>query len=243
MPVKNPVRRPQPAPAAPAEHRFEPVEPPTLKERIAAEIRRAILTGDLPPGARIVETRLAGQMRVAQTTVREAIQELEKQGLVVKYVNRETLVRKLSLAELEQLFHLRLDLEGLAAELAHPNATDENLAALHEIVEMMRRSARKKDIAEFYRFDIEFHRQLSKLTKNQFLEAALAPLLVGPVAFVLAGAPFPMVENYVQVARDHAEILEALKASTPKAARKMIEAKLRRWHQGQLRNFRNRVPG
>src|SRR5437667_7004539 len=112
---------------------FEPIRHPTLKDRVAARIVIAILSGDLTPGARVVESRLAKQMNVAQTTAREAMQDLETQGLVVKYVNRETLVRTFSREDLEKLFRLRVDLEGLAVECAHPHADEKTLQPLYQM--------------------------------------------------------------------------------------------------------------
>jgi DNA-binding GntR family transcriptional regulator len=219
---------------------FEPIQPPTLKDRVAAQIHVAILTGDLAPGARIVESRLAKQMNVAQTTVREAMQDLETQGLVVKYVNRETVVRTFTREDLESLFHLRIVLEGLAVEWAHPYASEETLAPLYQLAEGMRAAALRNAIPEFYEIDLRFHRKLWSLAQNEFLERALIPLSVGPIAFVLAGSPVPLKGNYVQVAGDHVDILDALKTTTPKGARKVMEEKLRSWHRLQLPGFRER---
>jgi DNA-binding GntR family transcriptional regulator len=213
------------------------VAAPTLKKKIADEVRSAILRGDLPPGTRIVESKLAKQMQVAQTTVREGLQELENQGLVVKRVNHETLVRKLRIGEIEKLLDLRMDLEGLAAELASRNANEATLAPLQEIVDRMRWAAQQKKWEEFYRFDFEFHNGLYRLADNEFLEAVLARLSVGVVAFVLAGLRIPLRINYVQVANDHAEVLDALREGTARAARKLMEAKLRHWHNEQVRSF------
>lgn len=224
--------------AAQAGFLFSPVRPPTLKEKVASQIHVAILTGDLAPGARIVETRLAKQMNVAQTTVREAIQELENQGLVVKYVNRETQVRKFTRRDIENLFRLRLELEGLAVELARPNANERTLKPLYALVDQMRHAARKNAITEFYKLDLEFHRSLWALSNNEFLEKSIAPLSVGPIAFVLAGSPAPLKGNYLQVADDHADILDALLKRTAKGARKYMQSKLRAWHRMQLRSLR-----
>ena len=220
---------------SPGEFRFEPVRPPTLKERVAAQIRTAILRGDLAPGARIVESLLAKQMNVAQTTVREAIGELENQGLVVKFVNRETLVRRLLPADLKKLYRARITLEGLAVELAHAHATESGLRPLYSIIEDMRRAARKKDFPEFYQFDLRFHHALWDLANNEFLQRALSTLSVGPFAFVLAGSRAPLDVDYVRVAEDHRDILEAMKNSTAEAARKVMEEKLANWHRMQLR--------
>jgi DNA-binding GntR family transcriptional regulator len=223
-----------------AEFLFEPIQPPTLKDRVAAQIHIAILTGDLRPGARIVESRLAKQMNVAQTTAREAMQELETQGLVVKHVNRETLVRTFTREDLEKLFRLRVDLEGLAVECAHPYANEKTLQPLYRLADGMRTAAGRNAIPEFYEIDLKFHRKLWSLANDEFLERALTPLSVGPIAFVLAGSPVPLQGNYVQVANDHVDILNALKTKTAKEARKLMETKLRSWHELQLPGFRER---
>lgn len=217
------------------EYTFEPVQAATLKEQVASRIRTAILQGDLEPGARIVESRLADQVNVAQTTVREALQELENQGFVVKFVNRETRVRRLEVQDLVNLFHLRADLEGLAVELAHPRADSRALAPLYRIVDAMRYAAARDDMAQFYQHDMQFHQQLWRLAGNEFLERALAPLSLGPVAFVLAGAKAPLKGDYVQVACDHADILDVFREVEPKAARRLMEEKLRLWHEMQMR--------
>lgn len=219
------------------EIRFTPIQAPTLKGRIAAEIRGAILRGDLKPGNRIVESRLAKQIGVAQTTVREALQELETEGLVVKFVNRETQVRKLTKDDLLKLFRVRFELEGLATELARANATPASLAELSLIVEQMRVAGRKHDLTDFYRADIEFHKRMWLLTKNDFLIRALEPLSIGPIAFVLAGAPLPASEDFLAIAEDHEQILTLLQAETPKAARKLMEGKLKEWQDIQMRHL------
>ncbi len=217
------------------EYVFAPVAAATLKEMIANQIQAAVLTGDLLPGARIVESRLAKQMDVAQTTVREALQDLVNRGLLVKRVNRDTVVRKLMPNDLDQLFRVRLDLEGLAVELAHSRLDLNSLAPLHDTVEMMRRAVRVNNIPEFYRFDMQFHEQLGRLAQNEFLERALIPLSIGPMAFVLAGLTSPLQGNYLQVAEDHAEILEAFKERTAADARRFVETKLKYWHELQLK--------
>ncbi|MBL8227710.1 MAG: GntR family transcriptional regulator [Bryobacterales bacterium] len=219
------------------EIRFTPVQAPTLKGRIASEIRGAILRGDLKPGNRIVESRLAKQINVAQTTVREALQELEAEGLVVKIINRETHVRKLTKADLVKLFQVRLELEGLAAELARANASGHDIEDLEETVEQMRRTARRLDITGFYRADMDFHRRMWAITRNDFLIRALEPLSIGPFAFVLAGAPLPETVDFEAIAADHAEIINVLRADSPKAARRLMEQKLRAWHEFQMRNL------
>jgi DNA-binding GntR family transcriptional regulator len=219
------------------EFEFEPVPAATLKERVAARIRTAILDGRLRPGARIVESRLAAQLSVAQTTVREAIQDLETQGFLVKLVNRETRVRTLSASDLADLFVLRVELEGLVMEMAHPRVTEEALAPLYEAAAAMQRAAAEENMALFYQLDIDFHRRLWRTAKSELLERVLTPLTVGPVAFVLAGLHAPLRGDYVRVAEDHARILDSLRKDSPEAARALMVSKLHEWREMQMRKF------
>jgi DNA-binding GntR family transcriptional regulator len=217
---------------------FEAVEPPTLKAKVAGQIQDAVLDGSLRPGARIVESRMAKELGVAQTTVREAIQDLVNVGLLIKRVNRDSLVRELTPADMEKLFRVRAELEGLVVELAHPLVTKPSLEPLEEAVEGMRRAAQSGKMPEFYRFDMLFHRLLSRLAKNEFLDRAMVPLSIAPVAFVLSGAQAPLKTNYVQVANDHLDILAAFSLKTPKQARAAVDAKLQHWHRLQSRGTR-----
>ena len=222
-----------------AEAVFQPIAPPTLKQKIVADVRAAILCGKLLPRTRIVESKLAKQMNVAQTTVREALRELELQGFLIKYVNRETQVRKFTSVDLEKLFRVRLELEGLAVELAQHNADGKCLQPLYDHVAEMHRAASKGILPQFYELDIEFHQRLWSLARNEFLERAETSLSIGPVAFVLAGIPAPLEGNYVKVAEDHADILDAFAASNPGKVRKVMEEKLRSWQAMQARGFRS----
>lgn len=81
-------------------------------------IRRAIVEGRYPPGARLVEQRLAEELEVSRTPVREAVRRLESEGLVVVERNRGAQVRPLSEGEIADLYDVRARLEAYGAELA-----------------------------------------------------------------------------------------------------------------------------
>src|SRR5438034_438961 len=70
---------------------FQPITPVSLREMVLTRLREAILRGNLLPGQRLTETLLSRQMQVAQNVVREALQELEFQGFVVRVPNNESL--------------------------------------------------------------------------------------------------------------------------------------------------------
>lgn len=97
-----------------------------------ARVRRGIVEGRYRPGERLVEQRLAEELDLSRTPVREAFRRLQAEGLVVVEPNRGVRVRGLSVDEIGDLYELRARLEALAAELAAVRATPEELAELAE---------------------------------------------------------------------------------------------------------------
>jgi DNA-binding GntR family transcriptional regulator len=152
-----------------------------VAEQIAECIRNMIVAGDLKPGERIVESRIARDIGVGQPTVREALVALEHQGLVVRKVNQGCVVTSLTRNEICQLIRVRAELETLAVELAVEMAGDAEIAVLLQVTERMKEAAAAGDPQQFFKHDLMFHQTLWNLSHNSFLprllEQALAPLL------------------------------------------------------------------
>jgi DNA-binding GntR family transcriptional regulator len=107
---------------------FDKVETPhSLKERAYTAIKDAIVRLRLEPGAPIVETTLAEQLGISKTPVRDALQELEREGFVARILYKGTYVTDVSIKDIAEVFQLRAVLEGLAARLAAPLFADREL--------------------------------------------------------------------------------------------------------------------
>ncbi len=94
------------------------------------QVRAAIVENRYTPGQRLIEQRIAAELGLSRTPVREALRILEAEGLVVSVRNRGAIVRPLSPTEVGDLYGLRIRLESYAAELAAERITDDELAAL-----------------------------------------------------------------------------------------------------------------
>src|SRR6266576_6709737 len=94
---------------------FQPIAPVSLREMVLSALREAILRGTLQPGQRLTETLISKQMQVAQNVVREALQELEFQGFVMRVPNKGTFVTDYSLEDINQIYRFRIELEGSRA--------------------------------------------------------------------------------------------------------------------------------
>ncbi len=107
----------------------------TRQEIIIDRLRNAILRGDLRPGQKLDQNELAEMLKVSRSPIREALRTLSAEGLVEVIPHRGAVVAELSAAELEEILTLRGVLEGMAARLAVPKMTDEQIQTLGTILE------------------------------------------------------------------------------------------------------------
>ncbi|MBS8227054.1 GntR family transcriptional regulator [Vannielia litorea] len=126
----------------------------------------AIDLGTYKPGDRLVESELAERFGVSRTPIREALQRLETQGLLVRD-GRSLIVASLDHNELAELYVVRAELEGLAARLAARHATTEEVKVLSQMVEEDR--AKVDDPLALSRSNRRFHRQIHLASHNRFL--------------------------------------------------------------------------
>ena len=110
---------------------------PNLREQVAERMRMAIATGRLPPGARLIERELCEMMGVSRTSLREALRELQADGLITNQHNKRLSVAVVTRGDAESIYEVRAVLEGLAARLFARNATTEQMAALRKSVERL----------------------------------------------------------------------------------------------------------
>lgn len=161
----SPPPPPTPAPASPA-----PIRPMahSLREQIRERIVEGIVSGRWKPGERIVERRIAVELEVSQTPVREALRELETLRLIESAPNKGARVRELSAADLEEIYPVRAGLEQIAAELAAPRLADD-ASALEPHVTALYEADRADDGEAQVRHTVAFHRELVRASGNSVL--------------------------------------------------------------------------
>jgi DNA-binding GntR family transcriptional regulator len=106
-----------------------------LRQQVLDELRQSIIAGRLAPGSRLVERELTAMMGVSRTVVREALRQLESEGLVSIIPNKGPIVRELTLAEAKDLYSIRAVLEGLAAQRFVENANDTQVEQLQQALD------------------------------------------------------------------------------------------------------------
>jgi DNA-binding GntR family transcriptional regulator len=135
-----------------------------LSDQVKDHLLQAILNGRYPPGARIVETRVARELGTSQAPVREALRDLEALGVVETAAFRGARVRRPSAAELLEAFVVRAELESLAAQLAIPRVSDADLDGLATLIAEMQRAADADDAHAEAIADAAFHGRIIELS-------------------------------------------------------------------------------
>lgn len=182
----------------------------------------AIRRGDYVPGTRLREEEVGARLSLSRTPVREAFRRLEAEGIVEHQPRIGAIVRRLTHAELVELYEMRVVLERTAAEMAAKHGTDAEFDTLAELNRQI--EAEDNNPATAAAINQSFHQGIYLAARNRFLLDAArglnnALLLLGPTTFTDAA-------RIGEVVKQHAAIIEALDAGDPEAAGAAAEAHL-----------------
>jgi DNA-binding GntR family transcriptional regulator len=119
-----------------------------LRQQVLDGLRQAIIDGKLAPGARLTERELTEMMRVSRTVIREALRQLETEGLVAIVPHKGPVVRELSPSEAKDLYSIRAVLEGLAARLFVQNAGEPDVKRLAQALDVVEGAYERGDAHE-----------------------------------------------------------------------------------------------
>jgi DNA-binding GntR family transcriptional regulator len=147
---------------------------PSLREQVAERIRSAIVSGRFHPGDRLIERELCELISVSRTSVREALRELESEGLITMLPNRGgPIVSVVDAATAESIYQVRAMLEGLAAQLFAMRSSDAQLRQLEMAVEDLEVVYASGDAAKILERKAEFYRLLLEGAGNEVATSML----------------------------------------------------------------------
>ena len=147
-----------------------------------AKVRAAIVESRYPPGHRLVEQRIAEELGLSRTPVREALRMLQAEGLVVSERNRGAMVRPLSPTEVVDLYGLRIRLESYAVEVATERATEAELGDLVEAADAFG-AVGVADVQALHAANRRFHDGILAAARHHRLTAMLARTVDIPLVF------------------------------------------------------------
>lgn len=183
-----------------------------IRTHVYKEIERAIFDGDFEPGTSLTEIKLSQQLGVSRTPVREALMQLELEGLIKNIPGKGAVVVGVTESDIYDIYVIRTRIEGLAARKAAEHITDAEILALEEIVELQEFYLSRKDHFQVWHLDTRFHELLYDSCRSRPLRQMLS-----------------LFHNYIQKAREtslkvgravdstaeHRAILEAIRRRDP----------------------------
>lgn len=172
-------------------------------------LRDAIVTGRMRPGQPLVESRLANDLGMSRTPIREAIKRLEQEGLVQIVPYKGATVTTLSLDDVREIFELRAALEGWAARQAAGRIRPAQVKTLEGLIRQMRQAEKRNAIREFFDLDTAFHRDITSVAGNRRI-AGILDTLVGQTNRIRV-LSMKMPGRISRSVAEHLGILEALR--------------------------------
>lgn len=193
-------------------------------------ILEAIDVGDYKPGDRLVENELAERFGVSRTPIREALQRLETQSLLSRD-GRSLIVASLDHSQMAELYAVRAELEGLAAQLAARHATDEEMRVLRDMVEEDK--ALVGDPNALAQANRRFHRQIHLASHNRFLVQQLN--LVHQSMALMATTSLAAEGRSAKALEEHERIVSAIEARDEETARSALKSHISKAYVTRLK--------
>jgi DNA-binding GntR family transcriptional regulator len=147
-----------------------------IRDRICEKIRKDINEGRLFPGEKILQAKLAKDFDCSHAPIREALRQLESEGLLFFERNKGCSLRKLSIEEIDQIYAILGLLEGLAGRLSSKNATRKDIALLKNIYKKLERSTKARDLAKWITLNTEFHKHFLDRSNSEVLSQVASNL-------------------------------------------------------------------
>lgn len=213
----------------------------TLVAQLVERIQRKILTGEYRPGQRLKQVALAEEFQVSRTPIRHALSLLEARGLLDGAQGNSPVVRGLTAKDARDMYRVRAEVEGLAAELAAEWITDAELVELRRLHERFvqavsslqgLRGEMAHDISaqdqeaiqqEWVASNGAFHAVIYRASGNEHLQRVIADLRLGASGGLMAMSAFGMYRHRMEKNILHHEaILRAFEARDPARAREAM---------------------
>lgn len=150
----------------------EAVERRSLGEVVAERLREAIVAGSVRPGQRLRESELSARFQVSRSPIRDAFNRLSSEKLLTIRPHRGAVVASMPLRDMEEVYSLRLSLEGLAVRLAIERATGDDLSALRAVAAHQPGVATPETAREFAELDMTFHDLIYRAARHERLYSA-----------------------------------------------------------------------
>jgi DNA-binding GntR family transcriptional regulator len=205
----------------------------SLADSVADSLREAIFRGQLTPEQRLSEAQIAASMRVSRAPVRDALAQLEQEGLLTRPAGRGVVVRLLAHQDVDEICSLRLALESLALQRAVRFATPEDFAQMADAVEAARHPPGPAELAGA---DLRFHEAIVRAARHERLFAGWWNLR-SQIRLLLIQRNLADASTLRGTAPSHAAVLKAIRARDERRALALLREQLEDQYTWFLNTF------
>jgi DNA-binding GntR family transcriptional regulator len=201
---------------------FRPISPNTLRNSATETIRRAIIEGILLPGEQVNQAQIAEKLGISRGPIREALSQLDKEGLIRNVPYKGTFVTEVTPTYIEELYSIRRVLEGFAVRCLIERANPQDLEELRTIVAEMQEAANATDAACLSELDLRFHHLICRSAHHDLLMQMWESIEIGVRRFLILR--HRIYEDPHDIVGTHPDILAAIEARDVDRASQFLDA-------------------
>jgi DNA-binding GntR family transcriptional regulator len=206
----------------------------SLSDRILTIIERAILTGSIKPGERLIETELARNLEISKSPVREALKRLEGEGIVQLVPRKGYFVRDIDRKSIEDFFDVMFILEPTSALLSLKKKSETVCSEIDEILDNMDRCLRKKDYESYRALNDQFHGLFYSLTENEWI--IKISRMLRKQAYILRSLSLYTKDRFLSSIEEHRAIADAYKKGDKRLLEKAMKNHLTMFKENILQS-------
>jgi DNA-binding GntR family transcriptional regulator len=208
--------------AGPAKLAIPPLDEPVQRaERVYTALLDSIIRGELPSGAQLNTDNISQHLKVSTTPVRDALNRLEKDGVVVKLPYQGWFVRSFQEQEIRDVYEMRAGLERFSVRLACQRITPEEIQHLRDSQATGQAALQRQDLEAYRLYNQELHTSIMRAAKNA--ELALVAAQVSLKTQMLSGRTIRILGRPLRAIQEHAQLIEYVAARDIAAAQALIE--------------------
>jgi len=193
----------------------------SLSDRILTIIEKAILSGSIRPGERLIETELAKNLGISKSPVREALKRLEGDGIVKLEPRRGYFVRDIGRKSIEEFFDTMFIIEPTSAVISLKKKSETVCSEIDELLRNMERCLRKKDYESYRALNDQFHGLFHDLTDNEWL--IKISQMLRKQAYILRSLSLYTKDRFSSSIKEHQAIADAYKKGDEKLLEKAVK--------------------
>ncbi|WP_274364944.1 GntR family transcriptional regulator [Paenibacillus thermotolerans] len=182
-----------------------------ISAQVYASLKKDILEGTLQPGDRLLVLDIAGKFQISQAPVREALERLKHEGLIVSKPNKGSVVSDITHKEIRDIFVLREIIEGFAVRESVPTMKEEDFQYLHDVLTRLDKAVKQNDILQILEIDMEFHGFFYKRCGNQAILELWQHMKTKVMRFMAISNRYHSTEKLVE---GHLALIESIRTGS-----------------------------